>query len=61
MTERVTRRQAALAAAADTPNRSNKESVAINGNGNIQAAADAIADASPRENIFLFWPNIIGK
>ncbi|KAI6085097.1 CDP-alcohol phosphatidyltransferase-domain-containing protein [Hypoxylon rubiginosum] len=60
MTERVTRRQAALAAAADTPNRSNKESVAINGNGNIQAAADAIADASPRENIFLFWPNIIG-
>ncbi|KAI1766844.1 CDP-alcohol phosphatidyltransferase-domain-containing protein [Hypoxylon sp. FL1150] len=64
MSERVTRRQAALAAAAeDTPNGSNK-AVAINGNGNgngnIQAAADAIADAIPRENIFLFWPNIIG-
>ncbi|KAI0181794.1 CDP-alcohol phosphatidyltransferase [Hypoxylon sp. FL1284] len=68
MSERMTRRQAAMAAAAaeDQPNGLNKEAVAMNGDangsGNAQVAiseADVDADA-PRENIFLFWPNIIG-
>ncbi|KAI1102010.1 CDP-alcohol phosphatidyltransferase-domain-containing protein [Jackrogersella minutella] len=71
MSERRTRRQAALAAAAaanDTPTKSNNDEVAMNGNGgsntngNVQAVAplDHKVDDSPRENIFVFWPNIIG-
>ncbi|KAI1404155.1 CDP-alcohol phosphatidyltransferase-domain-containing protein [Hypoxylon fuscum] len=63
MSERITRRQAALAAAAaeDTPIKSVEEA-SMNGNGNGQQvlSSDSPADASPRENIFAFWPNIIG-
>ncbi|KAI1381330.1 CDP-alcohol phosphatidyltransferase-domain-containing protein [Hypoxylon crocopeplum] len=66
MSERRTRRQAALAAAAaaadDTPTISDKEVTIMNGNGNGQAviSSDSKVDSAPRENIFLFWPNIIG-
>ncbi|XXG97524.1 hypothetical protein Hte_003829 [Hypoxylon texense] len=63
MSERVTRRQAALAAAAgeDTPIVPNNEAVAMNGNGNSQAAISSDVEAAgPKENIFVFWPNIIG-
>ncbi|KAI1213636.1 CDP-alcohol phosphatidyltransferase-domain-containing protein [Annulohypoxylon truncatum] len=71
MSERRTRRQAALAAAAaanDTPTKSNNhDDVALNsdgisndGNGLAVAPSDSKVDNSPRENIFIFWPNIIG-
>ncbi|KAI1341850.1 CDP-diacylglycerol-inositol 3-phosphatidyltransferase-like protein PIS [Xylariaceae sp. FL0016] len=63
MSERQTRRQAALAAANDTPTKSVAESD-MNGSG-VDGAAHAVApksnsNDSPQENIFLFWPNIIG-
>ncbi|KAI1449355.1 CDP-alcohol phosphatidyltransferase-domain-containing protein [Annulohypoxylon stygium] len=69
MSERRTRRQAALAAAAaanDTPTKSNND-VAMNGNGIdtdenglAVAPSDSKAEDYPHENIFIFWPNIIG-
>ncbi|KAI1412388.1 CDP-alcohol phosphatidyltransferase-domain-containing protein [Hypoxylon sp. FL1857] len=70
MSERRTRRQAALAAAAaaadDTPTKYNQDEAVMNGssngndNGEAVAPPDPKVDSSPRENIFLFWPNIIG-
>ncbi|KAI2464299.1 CDP-alcohol phosphatidyltransferase-domain-containing protein [Annulohypoxylon bovei var. microspora] len=70
MPERRTRRQAALAAAAaanDTPTKSNNDDIAINGNGISNdekdlavAPSDSKALNFPKENIFIFWPNIIG-
>ncbi|KAI0137120.1 CDP-alcohol phosphatidyltransferase-domain-containing protein [Xylariales sp. AK1849] len=68
MSVRQTRRQAALAAANETPTKSTAaplESPAIgSGNGiahepTIEASA-AVEALVPQENIFLFWPNIIG-
>ncbi|KAI0884874.1 CDP-alcohol phosphatidyltransferase-domain-containing protein [Annulohypoxylon maeteangense] len=71
MSERRTRRQAALAAAAvanDTPTKSNNnddvtmngKDVSNDGNGLAVAPSESKVDNSPRENIFVFWPNIIG-
>ncbi|KAI8960859.1 CDP-alcohol phosphatidyltransferase-domain-containing protein [Daldinia sp. FL1419] len=79
MSERRTRRQAALASAAestanvadDTINQpeatmngngdaSNTNKAVSNGNGSAIASLDSKADDYPKENIFLFWPNIIG-
>ncbi|KAF3071133.1 CDP-diacylglycerol-inositol 3-phosphatidyltransferase [Daldinia childiae] len=84
MSERRTRRQAALAAAAaatgtptadeanDTLTNISQHEATINGNdnanninkvgsnGNVIASLDPKVDNYPKENIFLFWPNIIG-
>ncbi|KAI0100702.1 CDP-alcohol phosphatidyltransferase-domain-containing protein [Hypoxylon sp. NC0597] len=70
MSERRTRRQAALAAAAaaadDTAAKSNQDETIMNGSGNENdnglavAPSDSKVDSSPQENIFIFWPNIIG-
>lgn len=62
-----TRRQAALAAAADeTPTKARPEPppdqhVVVNGNGSARASGDGIAQtAQSTENIFFFIPNLIG-
>lgn len=86
MSERRTRRQAALAAAAattatatptadeanDTLTNISQHEATVNGNdnanninkvgsnGNGIASLDPKVDNYPKENIFLFWPNIIG-
>ncbi|KAH9898677.1 CDP-alcohol phosphatidyltransferase-domain-containing protein [Xylariomycetidae sp. FL2044] len=61
MAERRTRRQAALAADNETPTKVATDSDAnTNGNGVTPAPAPASEVNGPRENIFLFWPNIIG-
>ena len=38
------------------------DAVAVNGNGKLShpPVSEHAADDLPRENIFLFWPNIIG-
>lgn len=51
-----TRRQAAKA---QNPSSDSEPEVRSNGNGSANGVADASDDA-PRENIFLFIPNIIG-
>ncbi|KAH7155023.1 CDP-alcohol phosphatidyltransferase-domain-containing protein [Dactylonectria estremocensis] len=59
MSQRQTRQQAAKAR--DTPVSSSDEELdtKVNGNGTAHQAPEDSDDA-PRENIFLFWPNIIG-
>ncbi|KAF6843968.1 cdp-diacylglycerol-inositol 3-phosphatidyltransferase pis [Colletotrichum musicola] len=66
MSVRQTRRQAAAAAAAAATAESPKiaseeptEQVAMNGNGSGATPTEA-SENVPKENIFLFWPNIIG-
>ncbi|KAI0019813.1 CDP-diacylglycerol-inositol 3-phosphatidyltransferase-like protein PIS [Xylariomycetidae sp. FL0641] len=63
MSERKTRRQTALEAAAEeTPTKSVAETT-INGNGKSHGSSEAPTlkdDTSVQENIFTFWPNIIG-
>lgn len=68
MTTRQTRRQAAKAAKEDGSSPSGKSDPAsqedepaafMNGNGKARAAA--LPDPADTENIFLFWPNIIGN
>lgn len=61
-----TRRQAALAAAADEtptkarPQPAQEQHVLVNGNGSA-SASDGVAKLSqPTENIFFFIPNLIG-
>jgi CDP-diacylglycerol--inositol 3-phosphatidyltransferase len=66
MSVRQTRRQAALAAspdaAAKSPATASEAPQVGDGNGAVpQAAASGLAASdAPKENIFLFWPNIIG-
>ena len=69
MSERRTRRQAAMEAAAvaastdETPIKTDEAETTMNGNGQAVASSDPkVEDASEesQENIFLFWPNIIG-
>ncbi|KAI1632322.1 CDP-diacylglycerol-inositol 3-phosphatidyltransferase-like protein PIS [Biscogniauxia mediterranea] len=62
MSERRTRRQAALAAANETPTKSTSDvDTNSSGNGSAHSPIPALdAKASPSENVFLFWPNIIG-
>jgi CDP-diacylglycerol--inositol 3-phosphatidyltransferase len=57
-----TRRQAAAVSSPATPTPAPKEELAVKGNGNGSAhkTPKTVADP-PKENIFLFWPNIIGK
>lgn len=63
MSVRQTRRQAAQAAAAESSKVTTTgpaDQVAMNGNGNGTSVTEASEDG-PKENIFLFWPNIIGS
>lgn len=61
-----TRRQAALAAAEETPTKKGSEPVAeqkvlTNGNGEVHAPiGETNGSSAPKENIFLFAPNLIG-
>ncbi|KAJ8119198.1 hypothetical protein ONZ43_g3809 [Nemania bipapillata] len=61
MSERRTRRQAAMAAAAanETPTKSEAHSD-MNGNSDAHVSTTSTKDTGPTENIFLFWPNLIG-
>ncbi|KAI1124188.1 CDP-diacylglycerol-inositol 3-phosphatidyltransferase-like protein PIS [Nemania abortiva] len=61
MSERRTRRQAALAAANETPTKSDALSE-MNGNSDahVSTTTTSAKEAGPTENIFLFWPNLIG-
>ncbi|TVY64155.1 CDP-diacylglycerol--inositol 3-phosphatidyltransferase, partial [Lachnellula suecica] len=53
-----TRRQAAAISTLTTPSPApREEQVVMNGNGSAHGAA---REKQPKENIFLFWPNIIG-
>lgn len=53
-----TRRQAAAISTPVTPSPApREEQVVMNGNGTAHGSAK---DDYPRENIFLFWPNLIG-
>ena len=60
MSERRTRRQAAMAAANETPTETEARQDA-NGNGDAHVSPAPKTNAGPAENIFLFWPNLIGK
>lgn len=62
-----TRRQAALAAAADEtpiktkPEPPQEQQVVVNGNGSAHVAGESVAKvAQSKENIFFFIPNLIG-
>lgn len=58
---RKTRGQAAKARGASSSDSSRSASPAMNGNGNGSVhKASALPDWADSENIFLFWPNIIG-
>ena len=63
MSTRQTRRQAAQAARESPVVKSESEedesAAVMNGNG--KARAPSFPDAAEHENIFLFWPNIIGN
>ncbi|KAH7409184.1 CDP-alcohol phosphatidyltransferase-domain-containing protein [Cadophora sp. MPI-SDFR-AT-0126] len=53
-----TRRQAAAVSTPSTPTPAPRdEQVIMNGNGSAHASAK---EEHPRENVFLFWPNVIG-
>lgn len=58
-----TRRQAALAAADETPTKKGSEPVTeqkVLTNGNGEVHAPLVEATEPKENIFLFAPNLIG-
>ncbi|KAI0406975.1 CDP-diacylglycerol-inositol 3-phosphatidyltransferase-like protein PIS [Xylaria palmicola] len=59
MSERRTRRQAAMEAANETPTKSGAHGD-MNGNSAARVSGTSNTDAGPAENIFLFWPNLIG-
>ena len=48
-----------MASAADVSSGDDRDAKLVNGNGAAHSSPEA-SDAEPRENIFLFWPNIIG-
>ncbi|KAM5351927.1 hypothetical protein ACJ41O_004650 [Fusarium nematophilum] len=54
-----TRRQAAKARDSQSSSSDEERDVKVNGNGAAHQPPDA-SEEPPRENIFLFWPNIIG-
>ena len=56
-----TRRQAAAAAAAAAQKDSSSKSQAMNGHINGSAKMDSVSPPQPKENIFLFYPNLIGN
>ncbi|KAF7558344.1 hypothetical protein G7046_g5810 [Stylonectria norvegica] len=60
MTSRQTRRRAAAKARdSQTSSDDDQRDVVMNGNGSAHRVPEA-TDAAEQENIFLFWPNIIG-
>ncbi|KAI8955176.1 CDP-diacylglycerol-inositol 3-phosphatidyltransferase-like protein PIS [Xylaria longipes] len=61
MSERKTRRQAAMAAANETPTKSDAHGdTDMNGSNDAYVSTTSKTTAGPAENIFLFWPNLIG-
>lgn len=52
-------RRSAKAREAQSSSEEDNSQVLMNGNGSAYGAPEA-SDEAPRENIFLFWPNIIG-
>jgi CDP-diacylglycerol--inositol 3-phosphatidyltransferase len=63
MSTRQTRRSAAAKAAAEESLPEERQAVAVNGIGNGNGAvhgAPGSSDDKIRENIFLFWPNLVG-
>lgn len=54
-----TRRQTAAASTPSTPTPAAQEQAIMNGNGSAQHKSEM--EDYPNENIFLFWPNVIGK
>ncbi|KAI1741157.1 CDP-diacylglycerol-inositol 3-phosphatidyltransferase-like protein PIS [Xylaria scruposa] len=61
MSERKTRRQAAMAAANATPTESDAHGdMDMNGSSDTHTSATPKTITGPAENIFLFWPNLIG-
>ncbi|KAI0865251.1 CDP-diacylglycerol-inositol 3-phosphatidyltransferase-like protein PIS [Xylaria cubensis] len=62
MSERKTRRQTAMAAAAiQTPTESDAHGdTDMNGSGDTHISTAPKTTTGPAENIFLFWPNLIG-
>ena len=59
MPARQTRKKSTMASAADVSSGDDRDAKLVNGNGAAYSSPEA-SDAEPRENIFLFWPNIIG-
>ena len=59
MSTRQTRRQAAKASNSPPASDEDRQQVAMNGNGSAHHTPED-SDSGPEENIFLFWPNIIG-
>jgi hypothetical protein len=53
-----TRRQAAAVSTPTTPSPAPRDQVTMNGNG---SARGLVKEDGPKENIFLFWPNVIGQ
>lgn len=60
MSSRKTRSQAAQARDAEPSSGDAPRDVVMNGNGSAHHGSEA-SDSALDENIFLFWPNIIGK
>jgi CDP-diacylglycerol--inositol 3-phosphatidyltransferase len=59
MSSMRTRRQAAAVSTPSTPTPAPKDQqVAMNGNGSAHKSGK---EDFPQENIFLFWPNLIGS
>jgi CDP-diacylglycerol--inositol 3-phosphatidyltransferase len=55
-----TRRQAAAVSTPETPTPTPRDQIIMNGNGHVAASDGEGKELHPKENIFLFWPNIIG-
>lgn len=60
MPPRQTRRSAAKAREAQTSSEDETTQVSLNGNGNAHHKHPEDSDSDSTENIFLFWPNVIG-
>lgn len=66
MSTRSNRRRSARNRDAQTPSddehpQTNGGSVTMNGNGSVHAPSIDSDSSEERENIFLFWPNLIGR
>lgn len=59
MPARQTRRSAAKAREAQASSDEESSQVILNGNGSAHKTSEP-SDSAPDENIFLFWPNVIG-
>lgn len=57
---RQTRRSAKAREAQSTSSEEDNSQILTNGNGSAHHDAPEAPDSTPKENIFLFWPNIIG-